>query len=199
MDRYHIALFIHILAVMAAASATAVTKLAAGRRARARTVGEVLEWHNVLASASKAFPICLAAFVITGFYMLIAGHIAVWSNGFVIAGLAGVVSLFASGTFLGIKGNALKTALEQIASKGADLPAPKLVPPQMVVALPLINTGIALAVVFDMVTKPASIPAALGVLVVGAALGAAKGMRHPAIAAKPNVQPVQRTLVEQAR
>jgi len=199
MDRYHIALFIHILAVMAAASATAVTKLAASRRARAKTVGEVLEWHNVLASASKAFPICLAAFVVTGFYMLIAGHIAVWSNGFVIAGLAGVVSLFASGTYLGIKGNALKKVLEQIASKGADLPAPKLVPPQIVVALPLINTGLSLAVVFDMVTKPASITASLGVLVIGVALGAAKGMRRPALAVRPTAQAVQQTLAEQAR
>lgn len=185
MDRYHIALFVHILAVIAAASATAVTKLAASRRARAKTVGEVLEWHNVLATASKAFPICLATFVVTGFYMLSVGHVAVWSSGFVVAGLTGVVLLFASGTFLGIKGAALKKVLEKIASNGPNVPAPKLVPPPILIALPLVNTGISLAVVFDMVTKPASVPVALGVLGLGIALGAAKGVRRPAVATRP--------------
>ena len=71
MDRYHIALFVHIIAVMVAAGATAVSKLAVGRRARAKTVGEALDWHNVLAAASGVFPLCLAAFVLTGFYMLL--------------------------------------------------------------------------------------------------------------------------------
>ena len=36
MDIYHIALFLHIVTLMVAASATAITKLAVGRRARAR-------------------------------------------------------------------------------------------------------------------------------------------------------------------
>jgi len=185
MDRYHIALFVHLLAVVVAAGATAVTKLAATRGARARTVGEVLDWHNVLASTAKLFPICLAAFVVTGFYMLSVAHMAIWSSGFVVAGLVGVLLLFASGTFLGIKGNALKQALEHIAAKGADQPAPILAPPALVAALPLINTGISLGVVFDMATRPASIPVALAVLAFGAVLGAAMGMKRSAPVVKP--------------
>jgi len=124
-------------------------------------------------------PICLAAFVITGFYMLSVAHMAIWSSGFVVAGLVGVLLLFASGTFLGIKGNGLKQILEQIAARGADQPAPNLAPPALVAALPLINTGISLGVVFDMATKPASIPVALAVVAIGAVLGAAKGMKRP--------------------
>jgi len=180
MDRYHIALFIHIVTLIVAASATAVTKLAVGRRARARTVGEVLEWHDVLTSAAKVFPICLAAFVITGFYMLSVAHAAVWSSGFVIAGLVGVVLLLASGVFLATKGRALKQLLEEMAKNAADQPAPKLVPPPLVAALPMINTGIALGVVFDMVTKPASIAVALGIVAIGIAVSAAGAMRRPA-------------------
>ena len=57
MDRYHVALFLHIVTLIVAASTTAVTKLAVARRLRARTIGEVIEWHNVLMSASKIFPI----------------------------------------------------------------------------------------------------------------------------------------------
>jgi hypothetical protein len=185
MDRYHIALFVHLLAVVVAAGATAVTKLAATRGAGAKTVGELLDWHNVLTSTAKLFPICLAAFVITGFYMLSVAHMAIWSSGFVVAGLVGVLLLFASGTFLGIKGNALKQALEHIAAKGADQPAPILAPPALVAALPLINTGISLGVVFDMATRPASIPVALAVLAFGAVLGAAMGMKRSAPVVKP--------------
>lgn len=177
MDRYHIALFLHLVALIVAASATAVTKLAAGRRARSRTIGEALEWHNVLASTSKLFPICLAVFVITGSYMLSFGQAHIWTSGYVVAGLVGVALLLASGVFLAIKGNALRQVLERMALNGADNPPPRVVPPALVVALPVINTGIALSVVLDMVTKPASIPVALGVVAIGIALPAAMVMR----------------------
>jgi hypothetical protein len=185
MDLYHIALFLHIVAVIVASGATTITKLAAGRLARARTVGEVLEWHNILMSASKAFPIVLAVFVVTGSYMLSKGQASVWSSGFVVAGLVGVVLLFASGTYLGIKGKGLGAVLEQIAAKGTDLPAPRLVPPPLVAALPLVNTGIALSVVFDMVTKPASVVTALAIVGFGIVLTSLLGMRKPMPAAKP--------------
>jgi len=180
MDRYHIALFIHIVTLIVAGGATAVTKLAASRRVRARTVGEVLDWHDVLTSAAKLFPGCLAAFVMTGFYMLSVTHAAIWSSGFVVAGLVGVALLLVSGVFLATKGKALRQVLEEMAKHGLDQPAPKLVPPPAVAALPMINTGIVLGVVFDMVTKPASIGVAIGIVAIGIALGAAVAMRRPA-------------------
>jgi hypothetical protein len=179
MDLYHVTLFIHILTLVAAAAATAVTKLAVGRRATARTVGEALDWHNVLMSASKAFPLCLLAFMITGGYMLSVTHLP-WSTGFVVAGLLGVGSLLASGVFLATKGKALKQVLEDVAKNGADLPAPKLVPPPLVAALPVINTGIALSVAFDMVTKPTSVVVALGVIGVGVVVTGAFAVRRSA-------------------
>lgn len=170
MDIYHIALFVHIVTLIVAASVTAVTKLAADRRARARTVGEALEWHNILVSTARAFPICLAAFLITGAYMVSVVGVHAWANAFVISGLVGVTLLLASGTYLGIKGKALKQLLERFAAEGPDRPAPRLAPPPLVASLPVVNTGIALSVVFDMVVKPASIPVAIGVIAVGIAV-----------------------------
>jgi len=178
MTAYSIALFLHILALMLAAGATAVTKLAVGRRVRARTVGDALDWHNVLIAASKLFPVALAIFVVTGSYMLSVARINVWSSGFVVAGLVGVAALFASGAFLGSKAKLLKNVLETIAKEGSDRPAPRLVPPRLVAVLPVVNTGIALSVVYDMVTKPTSVPVALGILVVGAAVSLAAAMRQ---------------------
>jgi len=177
MDIYHIALFLHIVTLIVAASATAITKLAVGRRARARTVGEALDWHNVLVSTSKVFPICLASFVLTGSYMVSVIGMHGWSSGFVVGGLVGVATLLASGTFLGIKGRALTQVLETVAEEGMDRPAPRLVPPPLVAALPAANTGVSLGVVFDMVTKPTSIPLALTVIVIGAALTTVIAMR----------------------
>jgi hypothetical protein len=180
MDRYHVALFIHIVTLIVAVYATAVTKLAVGRSSSARTVGDALDWHGVLMSTSKLFPICLFAFTITGAYMLSFAQPSVWGSGFVVAGLTGVVLLLASGVFLAVRGNALQQLLEAFAQRGLDQPAPKLVPPPIVAALPTINTGIAIAVVFDMVTKPASIPLALVVVVLGILLAATAYLRRPA-------------------
>ena len=182
MALYRLALFLHILAVIVAAGVTAVTKLAAGRRMRARTVGDALEWHTVLLSSARLFPLCLAVFVLSGGYMLSVIRISAWSTGFILAGLVGVVLLFASGTYLGIKGGALKAVLEGIAAKGADQPAPKLAPPPLVVLLPTVNSGIALAVAFDMVMKTESVPISLGVIAVGIVLGVLAAPRRPATA-----------------
>ncbi len=179
MDRYHIALFVHLLAFLVAAGATATTKLAAGRLARAKTVADALDWHRVLSSASKLFPLCTAVLVLTGAYMLSFSNASAWRSGFVVAGITGVVLLLAIGGFLGAKGKAAGQRLEQLAAQDADQPAPKFVPPPVVAALPMINTGIALSVAFDMVTKP-SLLVAVVAIAIGIALGAVIGFRRPA-------------------
>jgi hypothetical protein len=184
MDAYHIALFLHIVTLIVAACVTAVVKLAIGRRARARTIGEALDWHGVMLSAAKIFPICLALFVITGGYMLSLTQVHVWSTGFVVAGLVGVVLLLVSGIYLGTQGRALTNVLNGMAKGGLDQPVPRMVPPAPVVMLPVVNTGIALAVVFDMVTKPASVTTALAIVAAGIILSAAASMRRPAPAAE---------------
>lgn len=183
MDAYHIALFLHIVTLIVAASATAVTKLAVGRRIRARTSREALEWHELLISTSKLFPICLAAFLLTGAYMASVAGARAWSSGFVVAGLIGVTLLLGSGTYLGVKAKGLRAVLQTFASKAPDAPAPRLAPPPLVAMLPLINTGLALAVVFDMVTKPTSIVVALVVLGVGVGVSAFAAWRQRPAAA----------------
>jgi hypothetical protein len=189
MDLYPFAKYVHLVALFVAAGVTAVTKLAAGRRMRARTVGEALDWHNVLMSAAKLFPICLLVLALTGGYMLSVVHVGM-SSGFIVAGVLAIVWLFASGAFLGIKGGALKRVLVGIAAKGADQPAPKLVPPAAVVMLPTINTGVALAAALDMVAKPTSIPIALGIVAVGIVLGFLAAPKRPAsVANQPMAVP----------
>ena len=179
MAAYHLALFIHILAVIVAAGVTAVTKLAVGRRIRARTVGEALEWHKLLMSSSRLYPICLAVFVLSGGYMMSVIRVSVWTTGFILAGLIGVVLLLASGIYLGTRGKAFQMALEGMAANGADQPLPRMAPPPLVMVLPMVNTGIALAVAFVMVMKTISLPISLGVVAIGIVLGALAAPRPP--------------------
>lgn len=176
MNWYRLTLFTHLLTLIVATAATAVTKLASGRRDRARTVGEMLEWHRILTSAAAVFPICLVVFTASGAYMLGVARVSA-SAPFAVAGLIGVVLLFASGTTLGIKGKGLRQMLEAAAAKDADQPAPRLAPPFLVTALPTINTGIAIAVVFAMVIKPATIASALAILGAGIVLGLIPALR----------------------
>jgi hypothetical protein len=143
-------------------------------------VSEALDWNSVLNGTAKLFPMCLAAFVITGGYMLSIAKLHVWSTGFVVAGLAGVALLLVSGVFLATKGKAVTQMLEEMAKRGADQPAPRLVPPPLVAVLPMVNTGIALSVTFDMVAKPTSVPIALSILAIGIVLGVAAAPRRTA-------------------
>jgi hypothetical protein len=137
-----------------------------------------------LIGAAKLFPICLVVFVVTGGYMLSLVHVSM-STGFVVAGLVGVVLLLASGLYLAGKGKALAHVLEGIAAQGADQPAPKLAPPPLIMMLPTVNTGIALAVAFAMVLKPTSIPISLGIVAAGIVLGVLAAPRRPAGARAP--------------
>ena len=178
MDSYRIALFMHVITLVVAASSGAVTKLAVNRRIRARSIAEALDWHSVLISASRAFPVCLASFVITGSYMVSRAGAHAWTSGFIVSGLFGVAFLLGSGTYLGIKAKALKQVLENLAKDGADRPPPKLIPPPLVAMLPVLNTGVAFGVIFDMVTKPASIALGMAILVVGAASSVALALRR---------------------
>lgn len=178
MDLYHIALYFHIIALLVASGATAVMKIAAGRLARARTVGDALDWHKLQTSTAKFFPMMLALFVITGSYMVSRSAVGVWSSGFVTAGMFGVVFLLASGIYLGLKGKALGAMLQGIAAKDPNAPMPRMVPPALIVALPIVNTFVALSVAFDMVTKPTSVASAMLVVAIGIVLGAVIGLRQ---------------------
>ena len=186
MDLYHITLYLHIVTLLVAAALTAVTKLAVGRRMRARTVGEVLDWHGVLMSSAKLFPICLVAFVVTGSYM-----VSVNSRGvvdWVRRRRTGRRRVAACQRDVSRRSRAKHSARcwRTWRRMGPTNPRPSSCRRRFVAALPMINTVIALAVAFDMVTKPVSIPVALGVVAIGIVIGAVLGMRRPAAAAAPS-------------
>src|SRR5690348_3942896 len=99
MDAYHAALFIHLLALLTAIGATSLMHFAHGRRDHATTAREKLPWHMMMMKTARTFPIALAILVLSGGYM-VSQTFRDWSLPFVMAGLTGVVLLFASGITL---------------------------------------------------------------------------------------------------
>lgn len=175
MTLYQVALFFHLLALLAATSASAIVHLAAGRRASAPTLRQALEWGRVTGRTSRVFPVAVIVLIATGAYM-VAGRWS-WSDGWIVAGLTGAIALLASGATLGRRGAAeARMGVRRLEEAGGDLPndAP---PDALAAVLAEANTGLALAIVLVMTIKPA-VAASFVVLAIGAALGAYRGRGH---------------------
>ncbi len=175
MTGYQVALFIHFLALLAAVAAATLVHFTDGRRARARTVQEMLEWHNLLQASAKVFPVSIVLLVLSGSYMIVAGALRAWSSGFVIGGLTGVVILLITGGTLAAKGRAMKGQLEQLVAQGRGGEAPDFPPNRALALLQRVPDGVVLGVIFDMVAKP-SLGVALSALAVCVAGSVAIGL-----------------------
>jgi hypothetical protein len=175
MTSYQFALFLHLLALMAATAASAIVHFAAGRRAATHSLREALEWGTLMGSASRIFPVAVLTLVATGSYM-VAGRWQ-WNVGWIVAGLLGSVTLFVSGAVIGKRSAAAARAqVHRLQVAGRDL-ANDAPPDRVASLLSEANTGIAIAVVVVMTLKPGLV-ASLAVLAIGAAAGAYLALAH---------------------
>jgi hypothetical protein len=178
MSGYQIALFIHILTFAAAAANSAVVHVAVGRRRKARTAGEALEWQIISGKAARLFPIALVIFAASGAYLVRAGAHS-WSSGFVSAGMTAIIMLLAIGGFLGAKGGAAARRLSDVVKEhGAGHPAPD-VDDRVFNRLMNFNLGLVIGVAFDMAVKPQA-TVAIGIMI---ATGLVNAFATPAGAA----------------
>ena len=183
MRLYDIVLFVHLAALFAAFGATAVVAVAMRRIRSAVTGAEALPWLALGKHAAHIFPAALLTLLASGAYMV---HRAwSWDRGFVVAGLAGIVFLGVVGDR--VEGGRARRLAHALAADPQALVAEHaagLVQDPVWWTAALVNPAVALAVAFDMATKP-SVAAAFAVLAVGAALGAALAVplwRRPAAA-----------------
>jgi uncharacterized membrane protein len=168
---YHIALFIHLLALVAASAAAAIVHFAGARGGRATSPDEALQWRDLVDSTEKVFPAAVVTLFATGVFMMYqAGWM--WSAGWIVAGILGAVTLAVIGRILGFRGAASRR--EIVHAREAGGPVPPADVPETV--LSWCNTGLAVAIVFVMVTKP-TLPGALLSLLVGFASGGGIGLR----------------------
>jgi hypothetical protein len=182
MRSYDIALFAHLVALLAGTTASAVIALAMRRIRSAATGAEALPWLALCKSTARTFPLAMVVLVATGAYMV---HRAwSWDDGWVDVGLAGVV-------LLGVLGDRVEgAAAKRIASRLArdpHAPCGDAVRDPLWWTASTVNPALVLGVVFVMTTKP-SLAGAIGVLAVAVVAGAGAAVplwRRPVPAPAP--------------
>jgi hypothetical protein len=172
MNAYHIALYVHLLAIVAASVAAALTHLSLTRATRAGTVGETLAWFGFGGAVAKVFPVSVLTLVISGGYMVSTLGSAGWKTGWVQAALAGAVLLFGLGGMIGARQGRAAMALGRLQSEHGPGHPVANTPDPVVAVLSWVNPGIALAVMFVMTTKP-NLMVSGGILLLGIVLGLA--------------------------
>src|SRR5512146_741846 len=110
MDGYRVALFFHLLALVAASAASGLVHVAESRSHRAATLREARMWLMLTAKTARTFPIAVVVLFGTGAYMISAGPGWAWGTGWVVAGIGGAILLLAQGAILGGRGRRIQLA-----------------------------------------------------------------------------------------
>lgn len=173
MDAYHITLFVHISAVLAAAAAASLAVFSGGRYVRAKNHDDAHAWLELNGKTSRVFPVVLVVLLLSGSYMVSLTGGSYWSTGWVRTGVGAIVVIFAIGGFLGTRHKALERKLGEV-KDARPFRAPR--DPLMAI-LPWVNICLALGVVFVMANKP-TLPNALTIAAVAVAVGLMIGYRN---------------------
>ena len=170
------ALFLHIFFVIAGLSLAAVLHTGLLLQRAAGDVVAIRSWPRVIAVVEAALPAFAVLVLLTGAWLLhLSNGEFAWSQGWVIASLAGLVAAEAAGAAVGPRSAALRRAINTAADGpvGADLRRQILDP--VLWCVPNAITATFLAVVFVMVVKPSGLWSAALIAVI-ALLGALSGI-----------------------
>jgi hypothetical protein len=172
MNRYDLVLFLHLLALLAAFGASTIVHVSMTKVRAARSGGEALQWLGLAHAFARVFPVALAVLLASGAWM-VHGRWP-WSSGFVEAGLTGVVFLAISGGV--VEGGRARRLAGALAARPEDPidHAAALCRDPVWWCTSFGNSGVAIAVVLVMATKP-SATASFAALAIGLAAGCAAG------------------------
>jgi hypothetical protein len=175
MDGYHIALYIHLLALVSAACASSLVHFAEARRGKAVTPGEALQWHRLVGVTSRTFPIAILLLLATGSYMVSTSGNALWATGWVKAGVIVSVLLFVVGGVIGARAKRMSRTLAELAqSQPAAAHFPRH--DSVIHMLSWLNSGMAVGIVGVMAMKP-SVVGSTAIVAAAALLGVGISMR----------------------
>lgn len=171
MTAYHVFLYIHLLALVAAAATSSVVHLAQARARQVGSIPEMRQWLMLGGSTARVFPIATLTLLATGALMVASHGPWSWSAGWVDAGIAAVAFLLLSGPVLGTRGQRKGRSLATL-SPGDVERARTLLHDPLAGALSWANTGVALGTIYAMAAKP-GLAGSLAALLVGVGAGVA--------------------------
>jgi len=180
MTAYALALFLHLLFVLVATAAAALTTFATVRLRRAQTLAEAVQSGTVVGRVVPAFPIAVLGLLATGGYMT---HVRwSWSTPWVDAAVVALGLIVILGT--GVEGSRGRALRRELQAAGMSTRARRLLRDPVAWTAKMTTLTLVVAAVFLMTVKPtAAVSAsALVVAVVAGALVAAPAWRTSDVA-----------------
>lgn len=180
MSAYSIALFLHLLFLLAAVAATALAGFVALQLRNADGAGEARTWGAFLPRIAWVFPVASAGLLFTGAYMVWGTW--KWSTPWVVAGIVGLAMIILLGA--GIQGARGRMAEAELRAAGLSARARRLLRDPIAWSAKVTTWSLTVAVTFVMTAKPAAAgcTVALAAAVIGGVLLAAPFWRAPAAA-----------------
>lgn len=161
MHPYPVVLFVHLLALLLATGATALTFFAALQLRGASTTGEVARWARAVTAVVPAFPVATLLLLGSGAYLTQVGWR--WTTPWIDGGLAGLVLIVVCGSGIeAARGRALE---QEVRTAGMTARARALARDPLSWSAKLTTLTLMLAVVFLMVVKPGALGSGLALVV----------------------------------
>lgn len=179
-----IALFIHLLGVVALFAATGITQTGGARLRRSTTVDEVRTWSNLVERGGRMFGPALIVIIGAGIYM--ANDTWGFDRPFVVVGIATAVFMAAfGGLFVGRGYSRIAREVEDKNFRAADIPGVVQRPGLWASNVGL--NGMSIGIIWVMVSKPdwgEAVGTVAGLAIVGAFVGSLSARR--AASSRPN-------------
>ena len=173
MSAYSIALFLHLVGVLALFAGIGIEQTALRRLRNARTVAQVREWMTLLRGLRRIDGPAALTILVSGGYLV--GHGAGY-HAWVAAGIVGMVAMAVLGVAVGRpRFLAIASALPATDGPVASLLRARINDP-ILRATAATRAALGLGIVFDMAVKPAAAGAVIA-LAVALVIGAASSLR----------------------
>lgn len=170
MAGYDIALFLHLLSLLAAVAAATLATFGALRVRAVGTADEARQWVVFVSGVARVFPLAALGLFLTGAYMTqsLGGWLEPWAD----ASLLGLVAIGALGG--GIEGRRYRALRQELEAAGLSAAARRMIRDPVVWAAKGMTLTLLVAIVYIMTAKPAALGCviALGIAVVAGILGA---------------------------
>jgi hypothetical protein len=183
VNAYRIVLYVHLVSLLLATGAAAVTHVAHHALRRARTLSEAGRCGLTMKSAARAFPPAVVGLFGSGAYMV--SDAWSWSAAWVVAAVAGLAAIVLLGDLVnGRNGRALGQAIGRTLAAQGDGPVTaevtRLLESRLAIAASFTPTLLMLGVVYLMTAKPGAAGCAAALLVpLAASAAAGQLLAHP--------------------
>lgn len=160
MQAYSIVLFVHLLSMLLAAGAAALSFFAALQLRGAASGPDVVRWGRLAKAVAPCFPIATLLLAGTGAYLTqTRWH---WTSPWIDAGLAGLVLLFVCGSR--VEASRARALAREVRRSGMSPRARALLRDPVAWSAKTTTVALTVAIVFVMVVKPSGLGSALAIV-----------------------------------